>query len=141
MMEGAARGHVAEWGMPGSRGRGRSPTAYLLSAGFKNRPVRGPGLQGFRILAISRRPRALTRRPLTISKPALRLPQPEILLRAGRGERDKFLPAKLQGGCFHVGPSRAERPGGRLQDKTRGGRWPEQQYGRPGPRQPQAGPR
>src|SRR5712692_9614743 len=30
IMEGAARGHDAEWGMPGSRGRGRSPTAYLL---------------------------------------------------------------------------------------------------------------
>src|SRR5437899_1316676 len=73
MMEGAARGHDAEWGMPGSRGWVRSPTAYLLSAGFKNRPVRGPGLPCFRILAISRRPRALTRRPLTILKQALRL--------------------------------------------------------------------
>ncbi len=42
-----------------------------LRAGFKNRPVRGPGLQGFVILAISRRPRALTRRPPTILKHAL----------------------------------------------------------------------
>src|SRR5260370_26631909 len=73
IMAGAARGHVAERGMPGSRGRGRSLTEYLLRAGFKNRPVRGPGLQGFRILAISRRPRAVTRRPLTILKQALRL--------------------------------------------------------------------
>src|SRR5260370_28879179 len=38
---------------------------------FKKRPVRGPGLQGFRILAVSRRPRALTRRPPTILKHAL----------------------------------------------------------------------
>ncbi len=43
-----------------------------LRACFKNRPVRGPGLQGFGILAISRRPRALTRRPPSISKHALR---------------------------------------------------------------------
>jgi hypothetical protein len=43
-----------------------------LRACFKNRPVRGPGLQGFRILAISRRPRTLTRRPPTIIKHALR---------------------------------------------------------------------
>src|SRR5260370_22774816 len=42
-----------------------------LRAAFKNRPVRGPGLQGFVILAISRRPRALTRRPPTILKHAL----------------------------------------------------------------------
>src|SRR3989442_11924135 len=42
-----------------------------LRACFKNRPVRGPGLQGLRILAISRRPRALTRRPPTILKHAL----------------------------------------------------------------------
>ena len=47
-----------------------SPTHWLRAC-FKNRPVRGPGLQGFRILAISRRPRALTRRPPTISKHAL----------------------------------------------------------------------
>ena len=43
----------------------------FLRAGFKNRPVRGPGLQSFRILAVSRRPRALTRRPPTILKQAL----------------------------------------------------------------------
>src|SRR5260370_35588321 len=42
-----------------------------LRACFKNRPVRGPGLQGFVILAISRRPRALTRRPPPILKHAL----------------------------------------------------------------------
>ena len=42
-----------------------------LRACFKNRPVRGPGLQGFVILAISRTPRALTRRPPTILKHAL----------------------------------------------------------------------
>jgi len=34
-------------------------------------PGQGPGLQGFVILAISRRPRALTRRPPTILKHAL----------------------------------------------------------------------
>ena len=43
-----------------------------LSACFEYRPVRGPGLQGFRILAISRRPRALTRRPPTFLRHALR---------------------------------------------------------------------
>src|SRR5712692_2651543 len=43
-----------------------------LSACFEYRPVRGPGLQGFRILAISRRPRALTRRPPTFLRDALR---------------------------------------------------------------------
>ncbi len=43
-----------------------------LSACFEYRPVRGPGLQGFRILAISPRPRALTRRPPTILNRALR---------------------------------------------------------------------
>ena len=43
-----------------------------LSGCFEYRPVRGPGLQGFRILAISRRPRALTRRPPTILNHALR---------------------------------------------------------------------
>ena len=43
----------------------------FLRACFNNRPVRGPGLQGFRILAVSRRPRALTRRPPTILKLAL----------------------------------------------------------------------
>src|SRR6266705_956452 len=41
-----------------------------VRACFKNRPVRGPDLQGFGILAISRRPRALTRRPSTILKHA-----------------------------------------------------------------------
>jgi hypothetical protein len=45
-----------------------------LRACFKNRPVRGPGLQGFGILAIPRRPRALTRRPPTILKHALKPP-------------------------------------------------------------------
>src|SRR6266852_3952883 len=44
----------------------------ILRACFKNSPVRGPGLQGFGILAISCRPRALTRRPPTILKPVLR---------------------------------------------------------------------
>src|SRR6266849_9696955 len=44
-----------------------------FSACFKNRPVRGPGLQGFRLLAISGTPRALTRRPPTILKHALRI--------------------------------------------------------------------
>src|SRR5260370_24144905 len=43
-----------------------------LSGRFEYRPVRGTGLQGFRILAISPRPRALTRRPPTILNPALR---------------------------------------------------------------------
>ncbi len=38
---------------------------------MKTRPVRGPGLLGFEILAISRSPRALTRRPPTILKHAL----------------------------------------------------------------------
>ena len=45
-----------------------------LRACIKNRPVRGPGLQGFGILAISRRPRALTRRPPIILKHALKPP-------------------------------------------------------------------
>ncbi len=44
-----------------------------LRAYFKNRPVRGPGLQGFRIWTICSRPRALTRRPPTILKHTLRL--------------------------------------------------------------------
>jgi hypothetical protein len=53
------------------RERGHPNGFHGLRAGFKNRPVRGPGLQGFVILAISRRPRALTRRPPTILKHAL----------------------------------------------------------------------
>src|SRR5579872_3528253 len=42
-----------------------------LRTWFRNRPGRGPGLQGPRILPISCRPRALTRHPLTILKQAL----------------------------------------------------------------------
>src|SRR5207245_3169142 len=51
--------------------RGLPNVFHGLRAGLKNRPVRGQGLQGFVILAISRTPRALTRRPPTILKHAL----------------------------------------------------------------------
>src|SRR5713101_5100549 len=40
--------------------------AKVLRARIKNRPVRGPRLQGFRTSAVSRGPRALTRRPPAI---------------------------------------------------------------------------
>jgi hypothetical protein len=44
----------------------------LFWACLKNRPVRGPGLQGIEILAVSCRPRALTRRFGRFFKQALR---------------------------------------------------------------------
>src|SRR6266446_8285013 len=66
----------------------------MLRACYINRPVRGPGLQGFGILAISRRPRALTRRPPTILKHALRVAGREVRGQAVHARWSAMIPRR-----------------------------------------------
>src|SRR6266704_7013939 len=78
---------------------------HSLRACFKNRPVRGPGLQGFVILAVSRRPRALTRRPPTILKDA-----PSIDLSFVQAKCDGLQPIPITAGRMAL--RQATRPAG-----------------------------
>ncbi len=56
---------------PARRGKSKLMPAASLRACFKNRPIRGPGLQRSRLPAVSCRPRALTRRVRGFLKHAL----------------------------------------------------------------------